>query len=108
MAWATLFLLAGLCSVGAYLCYRPDWMGRWWYTPAFGVLSLLVGLLFGWAVQRVGDQKQVYAFNLAWDAVVVVAYVLLPLAAFGVRLTIAGWVGLALIVAGTILVKVSH
>lgn len=101
-----LFLLpAAVClccsSALAYGKYRE----ASWYLWAMALLSALNGLLWGLGSRFCVDQRQTYSLSVVWDAVTLTAYNVLPLLAFGVRLSPTAWAGFVLVVTGAVLIS---
>ena len=104
--WMTLVPVAAVCSAGALLTYAEGNKGAWWYSPAFGLLAVASGLLYGEGVRRCSG-PQAFAYSLAFDVLVTAVYVVVPVLACGVRFSPAGWVWLAVTVAALIGFKLS-
>lgn len=103
---ASLIGILTLSAAGVWMTYDGAMRSSRFFLPAAAALGAAASLL--WFVSIRGMSRQnVYAYSLAWDAVVLATYYLLPLVAFQVRLSLAGAVGLALVVVGCVLVKVS-
>jgi multidrug transporter EmrE-like cation transporter len=105
MHWLTLLPCLVSCAVGATLTYRREWADEWWFLPAFALLSVASGLLYGVGVRCCRDDAEAFVFSLVWDVTVTVVYVVVPLVWCGVRLTPFGWVGLVAVAVGLILLK---
>lgn len=93
-----------VCAVGSWVTYcrrEEDWAP--WLMAG---LAATCGAMWVMAVRRLG-QEQVFAFGLAYDAVVMAAYYLLPLAMFGTKPTTGLLVGAGLVVTGLVVVKIS-
>lgn len=105
MPWLSLLAVLALCSLGACLTYWPGVKQNWWYPPAMCCLSVCGGLTYGFAARGCRTDGETFALSVAWDVVAAVVYVLLPVLVFGLRLTPAGWCGLALASAGILLLK---
>lgn len=97
-----------MCGFGAWATYTPWAKESTWYTPAIAVLSALCGLCFALAAKRLGaDAGKVYVFSLSYDALMMAAYYLLPIVAFGTRAPAGVYVGAAMVATGLLLVHLS-
>lgn len=103
--WLALLPALTVFTLGAFLSYHKPSREAWWFVPLLGLLSLTSGMLWAWAARRLPSDRELYAFGLFWDVAVIAAYSVLPLAAFGVRLSPAAWLGFCLVLLGTCLVK---
>lgn len=103
--WLALVPAAVAMCAAAYLSYHPAYKRAPWFPAAVALLSVLTGLLWAWVARRAESDRQLYSVGVAWDAVTILGYSLLPLVAFGVRLSPWSLCGLALVVAGACLVK---
>ena len=100
-----LFLLpvALLAIAGAHLSFNePSSTRTLWIMPA---LSASLGLLWAFAIRYTQSKEDTYVLSLWWDVIVVAAYTVLPVVAFGVELNRWQAVGVALVVVGLIVVK---
>src|SRR5262245_14602500 len=75
----------------------------WLVGPALGALNLLRWCL---ACKWSSDHRSILSLSYAWDAVAIVAYSVLPLWLFGIRLGPVAWAGLVMVVVGAVMVKV--
>jgi len=105
MTWLTLLPAALSCLVGAVMTYRREWAGEWWYPVLFGCLSLFNGVMYGLGVRWTRDGAEAFVFSTVWDVTITAVYLAVPLAWCGVRLTPAGWVGVATVCGGLLLLK---
>jgi hypothetical protein len=100
--------VSAMCVFGAWATYTKWAKDSYWYTPSMIALSALCGLCFAVAVKRFGDAAaKVYVFSLSYDTVMMVAYYLLPLVAFGTRVTAGVMLGAAMVAAGLLIVHAS-
>lgn len=107
MPWLSLIVVLALCSVGACLTYWPGVKAAGWYPWAMSCLSVCGGLTYGFAARGCRTDGETFALSVAWDVVAAAVYVLLPVLVFGLRLTPAGWGGLALCFIGVLILKVT-
>ncbi len=101
-AIATLVLL----FLGSWATFTDSVRQSRWYVPAMMILSLLNALIFGIAARMLNDKERIFVLSLVLDALMVFAYYLVPLLAFGVRPSTPVLVGTGLIVLGFLFVKV--
>ena len=90
----------------AYMSYHESWHGQWWYVP-LGVLTgaAASGVWFAMAAY-LKDRQAIYLYNFYWDVVLCSVFYLVPVLCCGVKLNWAGVLGLAMMAAGTLLLKV--
>lgn len=105
MPWLSLIAAVALCSAGAVLTYGPGVKDHPWYPWAMSGLSVCGGLVYGFAARGCRTDGETFALSVAWDVVAAAVYVLVPVAAFGLRLTPLGWCGLAVAVVGVVGLK---
>lgn len=105
MLWLILIPTAIVLCAGSLLSYSGDFKTRWWFNPLMIFLFVLAGLLWSWAVRLASDNKQLFVFSVAGDAITIFAYSILPILLFGVKLTVWGWVGFGLVLCGTLILK---
>lgn len=100
-----ILLPAALClCVSATLAYSRHREAAW-YLWALAGLSAFNGLLWGLGSRLCTDHRQTYSLSVVWDAVTLTAYNVLPLLAFGVRLSPTAWAGFVLVVTGAVLIS---
>lgn len=101
-----LLLPVGLVlAVGSWLTYHPAAKVGWRVPLALAALAGANGLIWGLIARWAASPRQLYTVGVCWDVLNVAAYSLLPLFVFGVRLTPAAALGVALVVAGACMVK---
>lgn len=78
-----------------------------WYFPVGLTLAIIVNILWLYIAKHSPDKNELYIRALIWDAMIVGAFVVVPLVMHGVRLS--GWtlVGCIFIIIGLVLTKVS-
>ncbi len=91
--------------LGAWASYaKRDSQWFPWICVGIGALNAVMWI---WAARSAASQRQLFAISAAWDAAMLVAYYLLPLVAFGVKLEWKGALGLVLLVAGAWFISLS-
>lgn len=101
--WVFLLPCAVVMLAGSWLSYSGH-KAAWWFPWSLGALAALNGVLWALAA-RLSNTRTLYQLGAAWDGVTVLAYSILPLLAFGVRLTPLSGAGVVLVIAGACLVK---
>jgi hypothetical protein len=99
--------LAGLFvyAVSTYATYDAQIRAsrKFWVIGA--AAALIAQLLWTWLAQSTNDQRRVMTYALIWDAGFAVVSVLVPVLLHGLRLSVWGYVALALIGGGGLLLK---
>jgi multidrug transporter EmrE-like cation transporter len=105
--WLLFLPLTAAMAAGAYSSYHEGFKRGPYFVPLFFALQLTTGSIWIAGARALGP-RQLFTFNMLWDAAAVGTFCLIPLVAFGVQLRPLGWAGLSLVVLGSILVKVSE
>lgn len=103
-----LALAALVYLVGCWQTYAEHLRDHWWYVPLGVLLGACAGALWIWAAKAIGDKDKMYAFTLIWDSMMMAIYYGLPILLFGARPDRWTTLGLFLILAGAIIIKVKH
>lgn len=106
MEWMFLGLAALVYVAGCWLTYNNDLKPYWWYIPLGVALGGVINAIWFWAAKTFTDKDKMYVFGLTWDGMLMGIYYLMPLILFGTKLDRWGWLGLILIVAGAMILKV--
>lgn len=106
--WVAIPFVAVAMGLGSWLSYHPTHKAATWFPWALAGLAVANGLLWSWAARHAGDNRTLFNLSMGWDAVTILSYSVLPLVAFGVRLSPLAWVGLVLVVVGSLLVKMGE
>lgn len=105
--WLLFLPLTTAMAAQAYSSYHEGFKRSPFFIPLFFSMQLVTGSI--WITgARLLAPRQLFTFNMIWDAVAVGTFCLIPLVAFGVQLRPLGWAGLLLVVLGSLLVKVSE
>lgn len=94
-----------LYSVASWMSYHPTHRERNWFLFVMGSISLCGGLLWAWVVRLCATKRDLFTASVAWDVAVMAAYSVLPLLAFGVKLSPMSWFGFGMVVVGAVMVK---
>lgn len=108
MEWFWLFIVGILYCICAFLTYKEEWRYEWWYLPISSFFGSVLVLIWYLVIRHIGDKDRIYFYSLCWDGVLVGVYYFLPILLFGVRLERMGIVGLALILVGLVMIKLSN
>jgi uncharacterized membrane protein len=108
MEWFWLAITFVIYVICAYLTYKEEWRNEWWYIPVSCTFGTVLVFIWYYVVKYIGDRDRIYFYSLCWDAILIGVYYFLPILFFGVKLDRYGVVGLALMTAGLILLKVKH
>lgn len=103
--WVALIPLAVVMCAGSWISYDRTFKSSVWFPWCMAGLCVVNGLLWAWVVRQTVDGRQVYSLSVAFDVITIAAYSVLPLVAFGVRLSPVAWAGLAMVVIGAYMVK---
>ena len=79
------------------------------YIVLFCVL-LGTGMSIPWAfiVKYTTVKESLFLYSISWDVMVTVASLLIPIYFYGVKFSFANWIGIGLIVAGVLALKLSN
>ena len=92
--------------IGSYMAYTPAVRNGQAYVWTMGMLGCITGFLFAYASKLLNDNSKIYVYSLVYDSMMVAAYYLLPILAFGTKINTGVMVGAAMIVVGFSVVKV--
>jgi multidrug transporter EmrE-like cation transporter len=106
MEWAWLIVITVVYIICAYLTYKEEWRHEWWYIPVGCIFGYILVPIWYLVVRHIDDNDRIYFYSLCWDTLMVLVYYLLPIFLFGVKLNRNGVIGLLLMAAGLILLKV--
>lgn len=106
MEWLCLVMVSCLSIVCAYLTYTEEARRQWWFIPLCTGLGSIWVLAWFVMVRYLDDKEQIYFYSLCWDTSLVMIYYLVPVLFFNVELTRYGGMGLLLMLAGLVLLKV--
>lgn len=76
-----------------------------WFYPIGLILALIANIIWLHIARTTLDKELVYIRGLVWDAMIVGAYVAIPVIFFGVRLSGVALLGVTLIITGLVLTK---
>lgn len=105
MIYGILVLIGLLCVVGSVLTFTDRLREAWFYLPALAILSASNGLLYAWGCRLMPDKQAIVVLGLVTDVLMVIAYYVLPMAVFGVRVNPCIIAGGITIVAGAVFLK---
>jgi hypothetical protein len=103
--WYTLIAASFLHLLGAFITYNTAIKASSWYLPAGMLAGMASTVLWFSVVKMCTDNKELFIYGLAWDALLMAAYMLVPLLLFHVNLDWKQILGTILVVAGLILTK---
>lgn len=95
-----------LLLCGGYAAYVPTIRNATWYPWLTVFLAASTGWIWGVTVRRIPDSETVFRLSMCFDALAIVAYVVVPILVLGVKPTNATIAGVGFILLGTVLVKV--
>lgn len=105
MILAIFFIGALAYSTTAWMSYYDPIKDSSLYFPLGIVMSLIANI--GWLTiaKIVSNKDEILIYGAFWDSMIMIAFLAVPLAWFGVRLEMRESIGLALIVVGMLLLK---
>jgi hypothetical protein len=78
----------------------------------FFACSMAVGVLYAflwyWSARVTGSKEDFFFLVLLWDLIYILVFYFVPIALFGVRMDPWGLWGLAIVVAGFLVMKMGH
>jgi len=90
----------------AALGYSTAFKTSPFYFPVSVSTSVMSGFLWFAIAKRLGgDHAAVLRYGFIWDSMILLAYALVPILCFGVKLDLKTSIGLGLVVAGTVVLK---
>ena len=105
MEWLVLVIATILYCICAYITYQEEVRKQWWFIPFGVLLGTTLATMWFLTIRYIGDKQRIYVFSLFWDTIMWSIYYILPAVFFGVKLNSWTSFGLALIVAGLLVVK---
>lgn len=106
MEWLLLVICQILYVLGCWLTFGNEVKDRWWYVPCGALLGVLTNICWYVAAQMVTSKEDMYFLSVIWEGLLIAIYFLMPVLFMGVRLDKYGIIGLCLMAAGAILLKV--
>jgi multidrug transporter EmrE-like cation transporter len=104
--WLVLVVIGLLYVCSAYLSYNEEWRRTDWFWPVSVVLGLVISSVWFAMVKYLDDKQRIYVYSLCWDSLMCGTFYLVPLIFFGVKLDRWSVLGLILMIAGVMLIKV--
>lgn len=98
-----LWLILGMSWIGSWLTYGSK-RGTWVNLAGMAILGSLCALTFAYGSGGMSKRKA-YTFSLAYDAVILFSYTVLPMVFWKVKLNPMSLIGLVVVVIGIMLVK---
>jgi hypothetical protein len=101
-----LFLIGFIAFLsGAAISYLPTVKASVYYAPLWIVITLVSTL--GWALvaKSTPDSSKLLVLGMYWDTLMQMTYLMLPVIAFGARLTMFQSAGVALIFSGLFMIR---
>lgn len=103
---ALLFTASAVLYLGyTWLIYSESLKDSRWVSWAALVAVMIVYGLWIELAKRVATPEKLFFYGLCWDAVVLVASIIIPLTMFEVKPTLLSMVGFLLFVAGILIFK---
>jgi uncharacterized membrane protein len=94
-----------ICSAGCWLTFSEK-SEHWWFLPFGTFLGGLHASVWYISVRLFGDKDRIYIFNILWDASVMATYYGMPIFTGQIKLDRQTAIGLGLIVAGAVTVRI--
>ncbi len=105
IVYVLLLVATLLCVIGVSLDFAISLHKLWWFAFAKISLSILGSYVWVLTLWRIADKDRIYTFGLIWDVVVCCVSYLIPILFFGITLDVKGIIGLILMFAGLMLIK---
>lgn len=100
------FLIGMLMYVAiAYASYSETFKASNWFYPVGVITAIVANLTWLWISKTEPDPAKILIKGLYWDSMLTAIYLVVPILMFGVRLTLVQGLGLGLVVAGLVVVK---
>jgi uncharacterized membrane protein len=105
MAWWLLIPAFIAFIIGAYFSYNDEQRRSPWFYPVYLSVSVACSLIWIVSAKCLDNKRHILVYSVFWDSLLMVAYYLLPLLFFGVKVNTGMLVGIALVLIGIMLVK---
>lgn len=102
----SLIVGAIIYCVYAWLTFNPSLKQSGYLVPAGITLAMAGNLLWIFLAKSTADPARLTIYAMAWDTMVTVSFVLVPVVLFGIRFSITSCLGLILAVLGIFLMKI--
>lgn len=89
----------------AFVSYHGGFKNSNWYYPVGLLAAIGVNAVWLWVAKIEQDPSKLILKGLYWDSMLTLAYLIVPLIIFSVRLSVLQGAGLVLIVCGLTLIK---
>lgn len=101
-------LVLGAAIYGSYawVTFNPSFKDSWYLVPVGLVLAIMGNLLWILIAKRTSSPAELTVYGMAWDTMITVSFVLVPVVLFGVRFSGVSGLGLILAILGIFLMKV--
>lgn len=101
-------LMLGAAIYGSYawVTFNPSFKDSWFLVPAGLALAIMGNLLWILIAKKTPNPADLTVYGMAWDAMITVSFVLVPVVLFGVRFSGTSGLGLILAILGIFLMKI--
>lgn len=93
-------------TISSSLAYDSSRRDRPWHIPAIVSISLIMGVLWGVASKYSTSNRHLYSVSALWDVVAIIAFNIMPLIFYNVRLNLQSWIGVAFVVSGATIIAI--
>jgi multidrug transporter EmrE-like cation transporter len=92
-------------SLYAWLTFKPELKVSAYLMPIGLSLALIGNLLWILLAKSTQEPAKLIMYGMMWDTMITLSFLLVPMMFFGVRFTLVGGVGCALVVVGLLMMK---
>lgn len=107
MEWFFLVIVVGCYLTTCSMSYNEPFRRSDYFLPTTIAIGLLCSLIWNSMVKYIDDKSRIYYYSLVWDISTIFVYYLFPLFFLNVKLEKYGIIGIVMIIAGLITVKLN-
>lgn len=97
-----------VCSVYTFLIYATWFKNLSFFYVAVVVLGIGMSIPWGFIVRYTPTKESLFLYSIAWDVMVTVVSLLIPIFFYAVRFSFLSWIGIGIIVIGLIILKLAN
>lgn len=107
MEWVWLAVAMAAYVISCTLGFQEEFRRNSpWFIPINMLIGIGVSTIWYLNIRHLDDKDRIYFYGIVWDMGIVLTYYIIPLIFFDVRLSKLGLLGIGLMIAGMLLLKV--
>lgn len=107
MEWFFLVIVVLCYFTTCSMSYNEAFRRSDYFIPVTIAIGLLCSIIWNSMVKYIDDKNRIYYYSLVWDISTIFVYYLFPLIFLNIKLEKVGIIGIFMIVAGLIVVKLN-